>query len=174
MRAVGILLLTLLLPMSAHSAAGERDEFLLGGLTYHVFNSNGTARAYENKIDSSGQLIANPLIASRNVKLLEDGSYSALTYFGGMNSVNEPMLGAAGSVGSTWSWGRLGIIAGAYLQDNDKFLGRGVQPVYFIPHPGWGLSPVLGVEHVYNITNSMFINSVLSPIICNFSIGWRI
>lgn len=179
MRFVPFIGMIVALFVSIPCVATEYHEYLAGGLTYHVFNPNGVADHFEHKVDSTGQLISNPMIGFRRVTIT-GVEYTSVVYFGGENSIGEAMAGAAYSSGFIVDSWRLGLIAGVYFQDNDKFLDRGIQPIYLIPHPGIGPTPVLGAEvtKTWNVDHDVYIlfNSLLSPIILNATvgIGWRL
>lgn len=173
-----VLFLILLLSSKAHAEDHYR-EVLAGGLTYHVFDPDNVSEVNSNKISKDGRLIANPLLGYRSVDT--DGlDYTSMLSFVGVNSINQPIFGAAASIGIAGDFGRIGFIGGAYMQDNRKFLDKGVQPFTLIPGSGWGPTPLLGVEYIHKIDLSnktyLMLNTLISPIILNASIGigWRI
>lgn len=164
------LILTLLFPFLA--SASPSHEVLAGGLTYHLYGGQGQ-KQFSNKITTDGALISNPLWAYRQAVVDNEGFYVSETVFTGVNSLAEPLLGYAYSSGGTWSSGRVGLLAGAYLQDNSKYLDKGLIPPMIIPHDGWGPVPVIGVEIVKSVYESVFINTLISPVLLNFSLGYQ-
>jgi hypothetical protein len=159
--------------------AEEYDEVLTGSLTQHVFNSNGVDRNFSNRINDNG-LISNPLLGYRQLTI-HGAEYETETIFGGQNSIGQPMFGYAQSVGLVTTGGlRFGFVYGLYMQDNDKMLQRHVVPVYIIPWPGWGPTPVLGGEltQTLNLSKSSYLmlNVLVTPLLLNgtIGIGWRI
>jgi len=167
-----LLALILLLPIMGR-AEGAR-EIIGGSLTYHIFNINGSDERYSNKLSNDGRLIDNALLGYRDVEI-KGVSYTAITYFTGTNSVAEPIFGAAYSAGYAYDDYRVGIIAGAYMQDNNKFFERNLTPVMIIPSNGWAPSPVIGIEtsKIVNISDKTYflMNMIFTPTLINGTVG---
>lgn len=163
----------------APSLAIEQDEILLGSLTQHFFNPESIDSQFANRVSSDGSLIRNPMLGYRQVHT-KDGIYDAVAYFGGQNSVGEPMFGVAWSIGSDYRGYRLGVLGGIYMQDSSQFLDKGIVPIMMIPYRGWGPTPVLGLEATktwdLNDTTYFLINSLLTVPFINVSIGlgWKL
>lgn len=162
--------LIVLAPVMSH--AKNYDEVLVGGLTYHLYGGQGQTQ-FSNKLTSDGALIANPLAAYRQVIKDDEGFYKAETVFAGANSLAEPMFGYAYSGGASWGTGRVGLLAGLYLQDNSKYLDKGMIPPMLIPHGCWGPVPVVGIEVVNDVSSSVFVDTLITPIFLNLSFGYR-
>lgn len=164
---------------SASSRAQLSDEIIGGSLTYHIFDPNSVSLKYSNKIDSTGMLISNPIIGYRQVTTVGI-EYSTETVFTGTNSIAEPIVGMLWSSGLTSNNFRLGLAYGFYFQNNSLLLDKRIVPVMIIPYPGWGPTPVIGIEatKIINLSKDYYfmVNGLLTPILINATIGfgWKI
>lgn len=172
-------LLALFLITPAALADEESSEILMGSLTTHWFTF-GASEHFSNKLTDSGNLIFNPMIGYRRVIFDSPNSYHSWLIFGGENSIGEAMEGGAASVGIGDKYLRIGMIAGTYLQDEQKFYDRGIQTIGVQVHDTMVLTPIIGLEVVYNIDLSprtyFTINSLLAPTLYTAAvgIGWRL
>lgn len=164
MKYICLLLITLSVAYctNAHSAVIEST---LGGLTYHLTNSD-VGKKYSNKISSNGQLIYTGLLG---IGLVND--HSTYNVFIGQNSIAENIYGITYSY--TWNLGILnyGPIVGFYQQNDDKFDDRGIKPFSI----GYGIVPIIGgyvglklltLEDKY-----IKLNTVITPVLINETIS---
>jgi hypothetical protein len=135
----------------------------------------GASKAFAHKVSNDGTLIANPLGAYRLIKNEDGGWYESRGLFGGENSIGEAMVGGMASQGFEFSHMRLGIAAGGYFQDNQKFRDRNVEPFSINLGSRYGLTPLLGVEFQINMPISgstyLTIYNLVTPILTNTTIG---
>lgn len=159
-------------------AKADSYEIMMGSLTYHIFNPRNVGKRYSNKINDTGTLISNPLIGYRQVTT-EGNAYSATMLFTGNNSIAEPIIGAAYSLGLTKNTTRIGLVGGLYLQDNGKMHDKGIGIMTPILRNSWGPIPIIGIEatETFDISKNKYIliNGLITPILFNATtgIGWR-
>lgn len=156
------------------SALADQVEILGGSLTQHIINPDGASSEFAHKVSSDGTLIANPLGAYRLIKTEEDGWYESRGYFAGENSIGEAMGGAMASQGFEYSHMRLGVVVGGYMQDEQKFHDRGLQP-FAMELGRVGVVPILGLEFQINLPIAsktyLTIYNVITPVLTNTTIG---
>lgn len=173
---IKLLLLTFLLPILAR--AQNSNELLMGSLTYHLYGLESSN--FQNKLNPSGDFIANPMIGFRKVYFDDINSYWSWATFGGENSIGDGMLGGAMSVGIGDGNIRLGLIAGTYLQNNRQFNDKGLAAIGIQINDTMELTPIVGLEFVYNINLTkrtyFTINQILCPWLytASIGIGWRL
>ncbi len=175
MRISTFLLSSIIILLSSMARAEDRATEVLGGaLTQHFTDFGGVSRVFDNKVSKDGTLIANPMIAYREVEYTGLG-YSSRAAFGGQNSIGELMGGAAFSVGVKVDYVRIGLVAGGYLQDDKKFRDRNVQP-FTIPLGRYGLAPLAGVEFQTDlpITHNKYLTlyTIVTPVLATAVIGF--
>ena len=90
---------------------------------------------------------------------------------GGLNSIHEPIVGAYIASGIKLKRQKLGLVGGMYLQDDKKFNERGIIPFSFKQSGGIGIVPIVGGEYQYRLTKSVFVNTLVTPVITNVGIG---
>lgn len=153
----------------------DQNEVLFGALTQHFTNFGGVSNKFDNKVSRDGTLIANPMVGWRIIQ--DEGLvYTSSTLFGGENSIGEFMGGVAASTGIIVDHLRLGVAAGGYVQDDQKFRDRGITP-FSVPLGGqFGLAPVVGVELQIRvpIERSLYLTSytLVTPILSTTTIGF--
>jgi len=173
-----IRLLPLLFVLPIFAQAQNSNELLVGSLTYHLYGMESSE--FANKLNPSGDFIANPMIGFRQTTFDATNSYESWAAFGGENSIGDGMLGAAMSAGIGDKTLRLGLIAGTYLQNNSQFYDKGLTMVGAPVSSTMELTPLLGFEFVYNIDLTprtyFTINQILSPWLYTAAvgIGWRL
>ena len=155
---------------SASHADIQSSEVLVGGLTYHLIAASDQ---FQYKLSDDGRLIANGLAGYRRVwtEHVEGGeAYEAMTVFGGYNSIAQPMGGLAWSTGLVDQGTRIGFLFGGYVQDNRKFTERGIGIIF--PDSAFGLMPLVGIEVTNKLPHGLLINTELTPLLINLSIGF--
>ena len=154
-----LFLLVLLFPL-ASSALSLENTF--GGLTYHLWNGDGVAEKYSNKLNSEGTLIFTGLIG---IGLSED--HETYRIFMGQNSIADIIYGATYSY--TWKIGpvKAGPILGAYVQNDNNFRAKGITPFSL----GWGIVPIIGIEASIKVLtfgdNYIRLNTIITPVLVN-------
>jgi len=160
---VKYLLIILFLPIV--STAQDSDELLFGAVTDHFYGTGSSQ--FTNKLNPSGDWIANPMVGYRKVIFDTENSYYSWSLFGGENSIGDGMAGGIISTGVGDKYVRLGFLAGTYLQNNSQFYDKGLTSIGAPVSSTMELTPVVGVELIYNIDltkNSYFIiNNILTP-----------
>lgn len=151
-------------------------EILGGALTQHFTNYGGVSSGFSNKLSADGTLILNPTLVFRTI------DYSGLLYttssvFGGENSIGEMMVGGAASLGVRVDHVRLGLVAGAYGQDDQKYHDRNIRP--FSAEIGrYGIVPMAGVEFSIDVPLNahayLSVYTVVTPVLSStmLGIGW--
>lgn len=174
---IKLLLPFLFLPIAGFAQSSQ--EILAGSLTYHFFSD--VSEKFSNKLDDNGTWIANPMLAYRGINYDNDHSFWSWTVFGGENSIGEGMGGAVFSMGIGNDKRRLGIVGGAYLQDNTKFFDKGIVALGNIPVGSHlAVVPAVGWELAFNwdLSKRTYITSynLLTPAFYTnaIGIGWRI
>lgn len=174
---IKLLLPFLFLPIAG--LAQSSDEILMGSLTYHFFSD--VSDRFDNKLDSNGTWIANPMAAFRRINYDNEHSFWSWTLFAGENSIGEGMGGGVLSMGIGNNKRRLGIVGGAYLQDPTKFADRGIMTFGNVSiNRNVALVPAVGWELAFNwdLTKRTYITfyNLLTPAFYTNSlgIGWRI
>lgn len=155
---------------AAFSATADDNELLLGGVTVHLSNPSGLGKAYKGKLTPYGEAIANPLIGLRRVNYHRKAYYS-YGGFAGLNSVGCPITGGLLSLGFNYGPARFGAVHGLYIQDNNKFRERGIEPLSIQENRGTGYVPIIGWEYVHLLSRDVRINLLLTPILSNVSLG---
>lgn len=170
-----ILLCSTYVLLSSTVHAQESNEVLAGSLTQHFTNFGGVSSKFNNKISADGTLIANPMLGWRIVKT-EGLVYTSSTVFGGENSIGELMGGVSASAGVKVDHARIGLVAGGYLQDDQKFRDRDIAPFSVPIGNRLGLAPVAGVELSLDIPleheTYLTVYTVISPILSTTTIGF--
>lgn len=174
MRKLIILLLSTFVLLSS-TVRAEQNEVQLGALTQHFTNFDGVSSRFSNKVSRDGTLIANPMGAWRIIKT-EGLIYTSSAVFGGENSVGELMGGVAASTGVIVDHLKLGVAAGGYLQDNQKFRDRGITPFGLNLGDRLGLCPIAGVELSIDVPldhdTYMTIYTLVTPILSTTTVGF--
>lgn len=167
------LVLTILLSGSA-LAETKSNEFLAGSLTYHFFTTQKVTNKFNNKVTSDGSIISNPMLAFRQTEV-KDSEYTAMTYFGGENSIGEAMGGAFISGGTVYGHFKAGMIFGAYAQNYHKFVDRDIvtpSTPFFLDI---GFLPVVGIETSLDVNFSKntygILYTVVAPMFITSAIG---
>lgn len=148
------------------------NEFIVGGVTAHFTNIDQVDRQFTNKLNASGEVILNPTMAVRHYDY-DDGVYVSKGAFIGGNSIGQPMAGVIFSGGGMLHEDRAGLAAGMYVQDNNKFRDRGVEPVSYAEARGMGFVPLVGVEYIHACSRNTLLNVLITPILGNIGLGWR-
>lgn len=168
-----LLLFALLILAPLSHAETVNYEILGGSLTQHIIGPAELDHKYRYKLNEDG-LIANPMFGFREVHI-DDNFYTSIVYFGGGNSIAEPMAGVAWSMGYAGDYNRVGLVAGIYLQNNALFLDEGIIPPMIIPYAGIGPVPLVGIEMTNTLYKAkdhyFFINSIVNPFLANVSLG---
>lgn len=159
----------LVLSLFINVAAASEFEMGAGSITAHFWNNKVCGPRYENKLNERG-LIANQLnsfsLINKNIKH---------SLFIGQNSVGELMTGysVTNYTYKTKSI-RFGFFAGAYYQDTNEFIERGL----YLNSPLGDIVPVVGAElgiTVYKHKNlSVGINNNVTPILSIHSLFFNI
>lgn len=163
---------------------------LLSLMTLHLYNSDGVATRYSGCLNESCELIMNPVVGYRweiPVVLRErqaDGSvapskdysvYYAHTVMAGLNSIHRPIAGYVASAGIKGIRNKVGLIHGAYVQDNAYMRQAGIDPIAAPETKGGiGLVPLVGIEHQYRLSQRWVTNTVITPAIMSFGLGLEI
>ena len=152
-------------------------EIVSGNITEH-YMGDVVAKHYANQIGDNGKLINNPMFGLRYTLETENQYWSAMG-FGGQNSVGFGMAGLTISAGTQTRHFRLGVIGGAYIQNNDYVRWSGVNPDYTLePIAGIGIAPVLGIEANARVflSDDVFagVNAIITPVLATafVNIGW--
>lgn len=149
----------------------DHTELLIGGITAHFTNNDQADREFPNKLNKSGEVIANATIAIREVRNQEH-TYATYGGFMGQNSIGQPMGGLLASAGILDGQDRYGMAAGGYVQNDNKFRERGIEPFTIAERNEMGLVPIVGIEWTHAYKNFL-TNVLVTPILGNVSIGWR-
>jgi hypothetical protein len=164
---------------NSYAYAGQTSvEAIGGGITYHVID-DGASSKYVTKWSSDGRLIFNQLYGIKYIDEFFD-TYWSMALFGGNNSIGAPMTGAMGSLGFVWGNFNYGLAMGGYLQDDNAFRSKGIEPYRLSEFGNTGLVPILGAEINYKVdlSNRVYLrlNNLVSPVITNtsLSIGYRL
>lgn len=172
-----ILFLALMM-ISSIASAEYSLELIGGGLTYHVID-NGAASQFSNKLSNDGRLIYSPTIGLKILNRPGDYSYKSAAIFRGLNSVGSPMTGGILATGLAIGPFNLGFVIGGYVQNNEDFRARGIQPYSVFGNTN-AFVPIAGVEGNVRIPlgekTYLGINNILTPIITNhsLSLGYRL
>lgn len=162
-------LLTLLLLFPSLSYADRSLELLGGGITYHVLDY-GASSKYSNKISNDGRLIYTPMLGLRITNIPGNYSYSSAAIFRGTSSIGSPIYGGLLSSGLAISVFQVGFGFGGYIQNNEDFRAKGIQPYSFIGNTN-ALVPLVGIEANvrYPLSDKLFLafNNLLTPVITN-------
>lgn len=166
-------LFILLLLFSAVSGA-DTLEIIGGGLTYHVLDG-GASPLYSNKVTDDGRLIVTPTIGARFVHNLDIWWYDSAALFYSTNSIGRPVQGAMVSAGMHQEYFNIGLALGGYLQNNEEFRAKGIQPFSLDSDDEISIVPLLGIEvnFILPLTNRVFlgINNLLTPILTNHTLS---
>lgn len=174
MNRLAVLLLSTIILLSGTVRAEQSDEVLVGALTQHFTNFGGVSDKFDNKVSKDGTLIANPMAAWRIIDY--DGiTYTSSAFFAGENSIGELMGGVGASAGIRANKVRIGLAVGGYLQDDKKFLDRGVQPFSLPTGSRIGIAPLFGVELSIDVPIEksvyMTVYTLITPILSTTTIG---
>jgi len=162
-----------LIIMMAITARAENSLELVGpGVTFHVIDG-GVSNLYSNKLSNDGRLIYTAQLGLRYVSS-EDFGYSSIGIFRALNSVGSPITGAIYGYGISMTNLNVGFVAGGYIQNNNDFYARGIQPFTLFGGTN-ALVPLVGFEINMKIPISKrtFIgfNNILSPVITNHNMS---
>jgi len=164
-----LLLFFLYIPVQADSL-----ELMGGSLTEH-YQSNPE---YVGKIGTGNGLIYNALVGVRyNFDNYRTKWYTSTEIFGGLNSVHEGMVGAAGVLGYSVinEFLYTGAVIGMYTQNHSAFLNRGLVPFNLTQIGDYDLVPVVGIEINFklNLTDALYLklNNLITPILTNTSLS---
>lgn len=166
--------------------AANADELALGLVTAHIYNIPGVSQKYSGCLNSSCEIIYNPVVAYRftNDKyyngldktrtrwIKEKEAYMSNTFLVGLNSVHEPMAGYYLSFGIWAGSHKIGWAGGMYFQDNNKFRQKNVMPFSVYEVRGTGFVPIMGLEHQYFIDKKIFTSILVTPVVANFGLGF--
>jgi hypothetical protein len=161
-------LILLLLLLGATKA--NADQVAIGLVTIHHTNPNQIDRKFSGCLHASCEAIYNPVLAYRMIEKTKR-TYDAYTLLAGVNSIHEPIVGAYYAGGIRRSGYNLGVAMGVYMQNNEKFLQRGIIPFSAGKTGPLGIVPIIGVEHQYRLTKKLFINTLITPVITNVGLG---
>lgn len=149
-------------------------ELLYGSYTYHLIVTGGVERHFVNKVSNDGKLINNALYGIRFNERF-DNSYRVYTLFHGENTIGEPMRGFSYSSLKMLKYVDLGFIIGAYMQDNDKYVQKGIDNFRLTNGPN-GLVPIIGLEVnmpvMLSRTIYLKLNNIITPILTNHSLSF--
>lgn len=161
------LLLTALLLLSSKV---HGDEFALGLVTAHLVDPGRVSERFEGCLHRSCEVIYNPIVAYR--MLTKQGvDYYSHTLLYGTNSIHDHMAGYFFSFGTQYSKNRFGAVMGTYIQDNEHFRQRGIEPFSIAEINATGFVPLVGVEHQYFLQKNLFTNIIITPVVANFGLG---
>lgn len=141
----------------------DSKEFIIGGLTYHMFLEPDVTEKFTNKVGFSGALIANPMLGL-GYTYVDDSTklYDSYRGFIGENSIGQPLIGGMYFYGKELKGIDLGMGIGAYIEDDSKFKQRGIET-------GSNIIPIYGFEINPKIilNNKKFIkfNNLISPLL---------
>lgn len=140
-----LIVINLILFLSINAQARQSYEAMAGALTQHFIVPDGASKQFDNRVSEDGSLIANPMLAVRSLELGDYG-YTSKSIFAGQNSIGELMGGIGASTGLRIGRLRSGLAIGGYLQDDQKFRDRGIQPFSLWTGTKIGITPIFGVE----------------------------
>lgn len=163
------LILAILMILPIRAVAGE---IALGLITAHIINEPGVSQRFSGCVNPGCEIITNPVIAYRGVLKAPYQQYLAGTLLAGVNSVHQPIVGAFGTLGQIYGHNHVGMALGFYLQDNDKFRERRIAPFTIGEVGKVGFVPIFGMEHQYRFTKRFFSNTLITPAIANFGVGF--
>lgn len=149
------------------------NMLLLGLVTVHLYNPSQVGAGYKGQVGEDGTVIYNPIVGYRQEFRPRPHMYLTRSVFGGLNSVHSPMVGGALSAGVHSDQHHIGFIHGFYLQDNNKFRERDIEPFSAMEFGSVGIVPVVGIEHQYEFKRDWYSNAVVSPLLINLGLGWR-
>lgn len=156
----------LLMSVLAHA---DSEQLILGGVTYHVINQENEARKFSNKLSNDGTLILTPTIGYSKTKDLPYDEYASQTLFLVLDSVGQPASGGLFQWGYVLGRWRLGLVLGAYAQNDWEFHHRGIAPFECLELGNIGLVPVGGGAINYRVPlrgKSFFeFNNIITPVI---------
>jgi|ERR1035437_440174 hypothetical protein len=156
----------------------QSNELVLGSLTYHLIDGPPISNKFQNQVSPDGRLIDNFLIGFSHIDENNEHEYFSYTLFTGENSLAKPIGGFKLSTGKTDGGLYIGIVTGAYFQNNRDFTDQDINGV--LTSVDWhstGLVPIVGMEINYVLFHIgdiyLKLNNILTPVLTNhtFSIG---
>lgn len=171
--------LLLLLLLAGPVFAKTEKEIGGGSLSYHILGDAESFSQLENKVSSDGRLISNAMLTFK-VTEVENGYYSSKALFAGQNSVASAMGGFLASEGAYLNKNvQLGLVYGAYAQDNTRFLKRDIVNPFSINSTGKiSIVPVFGMEVNFKtqLTKKHFmkLNNVITPTVTNPTVSFGV
>lgn len=167
------ILFAIVMLTSSISSARYSIELVGGGLTYHVID-NGASANFSNKISKDGRLIYTPSVGLKVLNLPGDYTYKSATVFRGLNSVGSPITGGMLGTGLAFGPASLGIVLGGYVQNNEDFRAKGIEP-YSVCGNTNAFVPIAGAEFNLRVPvgENVYVglNNLLTPIITNHSLS---
>lgn len=160
-----IKLLLLFMPMSAMAG-----EIVFAPITAHLINNNGVASRYSGCLHKSCEVIYNPIFAYRSVNKYDE-YYTSHTFMVGLNSIHDHMGGYYASIGTQLNSNRIGLVVGAYAQNNEHFHEQGIIPFAMYERNQTGIVPIIGVEHQFFFDKTVFSSAIITPVVANFGFG---
>lgn len=159
----------LILSLFINVAVASEFELGTGAITAHFWNNKICGPRYANKLNEHG-LIANQL---NSFSLLESNIKHSL--FVGQNSVGKLMAGySVTNYVYKSELFRFGLFAGAYYQDTNEFIKRGL----YLNSPLGDLIPIVGAEFgitIYKHKNfTIGINNNVTPVLSIHSLFFNI
>jgi hypothetical protein len=161
---------------------------LVGGSVNYQLQNDGTSAYNVNKWSSDGRLSFQDSLGLRLVA--EDRFvYNAVEFYGGNNTIGQPMGGLIESsgfkinwTGPKWAKGTttyVGWAIGGYLQNDNSYRGTtGQTPTELTAFGGEGLVPILGLELDYKvpISRAMYLklNNTIQPTNINTSLAFGV
>lgn len=162
----------LIIMMACAARADQTLELVGPGVTFHVVDG-GVSNLYANKLSADGRLIYTANLGIRYVDEADFG-YSSFAIFRALNSVGSPITGALYGYGISTLNLNVGLVAGGYVQNNEEFHARGIQPFTLFGDTN-AFVPIVGFEINVKIPVSkrIFIgfNNILSPVITNHNLS---
>lgn len=177
---LGFLPIIIFLQIIVSSCRADEVEVIAGSITEH-FYTQGYHPEHKFNLGDHDRLIFNSVYGLRyNFTSPEWSSkrYLSLAGFYGENSVGLPMAGAMTSLGYNL-FNRhlsLGIVLGAYWQNNKDYLATGGYPFQWLEADnGDALVPILGAEVGFSTgvghDMALKLNTLITPLLTNTTLS---
>jgi len=168
-------MLKILVLLFISTSAFAETEIGVGGLSYHLAGSPELFSRFSNKTNSSGSLIRNDMLTFKNTHR-KGGYYESTAVFIGENSVGSLMSGLIFADGTYLTKNiQMGLVYGAYLQDNREFTKREINNQCAIGNAKVSLVPIIGLELNlrFPINKRTFIklNNIVTPTVTNHTLS---
>lgn len=179
---VGLALLPIVIciQLLVSSCKADEVEVIAGSITEH-FYTQGYHPEHKFNLGDHDRLIFNSVYGLRyNFTSPEWSSkrYLSLAGFYGENSVGLPMAGAMTSLGYNLLNRHLslGIVLGAYWQNNRDYLATGGWPFHWLEADnGDALVPILGAEVGFSVgvghDMALKLNTLITPLLTNTTLS---